>query len=413
MMKTSVIKVAMRLPLWVAGLAISGSAHSATNSTLDLTAGVGASTNPQLQIGGRGSAFGRISALGIHEWRSERTTASVSLFGENTTYLKGYGSKQIFDLNARAAHQVNETWSIFGNVGFQGDFGGQLSSRFATTTPDFTPVPANQPQPAVILDDPSFIGFGGRQYRLSGQVGVSIRASARSSVSLSAGAQRNFGTGSLRIGNYNSYFGNGAYDYQFSERTSAGLGVNLQYQDYDNGSSSSVINPVVTARHQFSDQIQGTASVGVLFTRQGLLSGGSAHSVDPSFAFSLCRTSTHDRLCGRVSREARNSLGLGTIGRAGSLLTSTTAGVDYSRQLNANESIQTAFSVSRYSTKISGIDDVRTTYLTFLTGYDRKLGQRLAVGANVGARHLLYNGRDPKTDYSGTVYLRYRLGDIK
>ena len=73
-MKTSVLNVAMRLPLWVAGLAIAGSAHSATKSTLDLTAGVGASTNPQLQIGGRSSAFGRISALGTHEWRSERTT---------------------------------------------------------------------------------------------------------------------------------------------------------------------------------------------------------------------------------------------------------------------------------------------------------------------------------------------------
>ena len=99
--------------------------------------------------------------------------------------------------------------------------------------------------------------------------------------------------------------------------------------------------------------------------------------------------------------------------RAGSLLTSTTAEVDYSRQLNANESIQIAFSVSRYSTTISGLDDVRTTYLTFLTGYDRKLGQRLAVGANAGARRVLFAGRDPKTDYSGTVYLRYRLGDIK
>ena len=413
MMKTSVLNVAMRLPLWVAGLAIAGSAHSATKSTLDLSAGVGASTNPQLQIGGRGSAFGRISALGTHEWRSERTTTSISLFGENTTYFKGYGSKQIFDLNARSTHQVNSTWSIFGSVGFQGDFGGQLSNRFATTTPDFTPVLDNQPPPSVILDDPSFIGFGGRQYRLSGSVGVSIRASARSSVSLSGGAQRSFGTGIQRIGNYNSYFGNASYDYKFSERTSAGLGVNLQYQDYDNGSSSSVINPVVTARHQFSDQIQGTASVGVLLTRQSLIGGGSVHSVDPSFALGLCRTSARDRLCGRVSREARNSFGLGTIGRAGSLLTSTTAEVDYSRQLNANESIQMAFSVSRYSTTISGLDDVRTTYLTFLTGYDRKLGQRLAVGANAGARRVLFAGRDPKTDYSGTVYLRYRLGDIK
>lgn len=412
-MKTSVLNVAMRLPLWVAGLAIAGSAHSATKSTLDLTAGVGASTNPQLQIGGRSSAFGRISALGTHEWRSERTTMSVSLFGENTTYFRGYGSQQIFDLNARVLHQVNPNVSIFGNVGFQGDVGGQLSNRFATSTPDFTPVPDGQPQPSVILDDPSLIGFGGRQYRLSGSAGVSVRASARSSVSVSAGAQRSFATGFLRIGNYNSYFGNASYDYQFSERTSAGLGVSLQYQDYDNGRSSSVINPVVTARHQFSDQVSGTASVGLLLSRQSLIGGASSHSVNPSFAFGLCRATQRDRLCGRVSRDVRTSFGLGALGGGGSLATTTTAGVDYSRQLNANESVQMSFSASRYSTRISGFGNDRTTYLTFLTGYDRKLGQRLAVGANVGARHAVFDGRDPKTDYSGSVYLRYRLGDIK
>ena len=412
-MKTSVLNVAMRLPLWAAGLAITGSAHSATKSTLDLSAGVGISTNPQLQIGGRSSAFGRISALGTHEWRSERTTMSISLFGENSTYLKGYGSQQIFDLNARWLHQVSPNVSIFGNVGFQGDAGGQLSNRFASTTPDLTPVPDNQPLPPVVLDDPSLTGFGGRQYRLSGIAGVSIRASARSSVSVSAGAQRSFATGFLRIGNYNSYFGNASYDYQFSERMSAGLGVSVQYQDYDNGRSSSVINPVVTARHQFSDQVSGTGSVGVLLTRQSQLGGGSSNSVNPSFALGLCRATQRDRLCGRVSRDARTSFGLGALGGGGSLATTTTAGVDYSRQLNANESIQMSFSASRYSTRISGINDLRTTYLTFLTGYDRKIGQRLAVGANVGARHAMFDGRDPKTDYSGSIYLRYRVGDLR
>ncbi len=405
------LQVAIRLPLCVAGLTIAGAAHTATRSSLDLSAGVGISSNPSLQIGGTSSAFGRISALGTHEWRSERTTTSISLFGENTTYLRGYGSKQIFDLRARSVHQVSPNVSIFGDLGFQGDFGGQLSSRFASITPDLNPPPSDQQPPPVILDDPRFTGFGGRQYRLSGQAGATIRSSARSSVSLSAGAQRNFATGSLSNANYNSYFGNASWNMQFNERTSAGLGVNVQYQDYDNGRSSSVFNPYLTARHQFSDEIEGTASAGLLLTHQKQLGGGSVNSVDPSFSFSLCKANSRERLCGRASREARNSFGLGTGTSASSLGISTSAGIDYSRQIDANQSVQVAFSATRYSTKGSGIDDFRSTYLTFLTGYDRKLRQRLSVGVNGGVRKLILAGTDPKTDFNASAYLRYRLGD--
>ena len=406
-------KAAVRVPLWVAGLAIAGTGHTAERSTLDLTASVGVSTNPGLQLNGTSSAFGRISGLGMHEWRSERTTTSISLYGENTTYLNGYGSKQIFSLNGHTSHEVNPNLTIFGNLGFQGDFGGQLSNRFATTTPDLTTPPNDELPPSVILDDPTLNGFSGRQYRLSGQLGLSMRASARSSVSLSAGAQRNFAKGGLSNANYNSYFGNASWDTQFSERLSAGLGVNAQYQDYDNGGTSSVLNPYVSVRHQFSDEIEGRASVGLLLTHQKQPGFGSSNSVDPSFSFSICKANSHERLCARGSRETRSSFGLGTITSSSSLGISTSAGIDYSRQLDANQSVQAAVTATRYSTSGSSVADFRSTYLNFLVGYDRKLRERLSAGANAGARKFFVAGRDPKTDFSATAYVRYRLGDIQ
>ena len=411
-MTFSRLQTGVRVSFWVAGLAIAASAHGATTSTLDLSAGVGFSSNPSLQLGSKSSAFGRFSALGTHEWQSERTTTSLSAYGENTTYSSGYGSKQIFDLRASTVHAVSPTLSIFGNLGFQGDVNGQLSNRFASATPDLEPPPPDQPTP-VIVDDTTFIGFGGRQYRLSGLVGLSMRANERGTVSLSAGAQRNFTSGNQRNANYNSYFGTAAYNHQFSERTSAGFSTNIQYQDYDNGLSSSVVNPLVTVSRQFSDQLQGTAAVGLLLNRQKLLGGGSDSSIDPSFSFSLCRLRERDRLCARVSREARNSLGTGFGPQASSLGISTLAGVNYSRQLDANQSIQASVSATRYSTKLSAGNDLNTTYLTFLAGYDRKIRQRLAVGVTAGARRLFQAGTDPKTDINANGYLRYRLGDIQ
>lgn len=407
------IIVAVRLPLCVVGLSFACAAPTATTSTIDITAGVGASSNPLLQLGGDSSAFGRISVLGTHEWRTERTISAVSLFAENTTYLSGgYGSKQIFDLSARTLHQVNPNLSIYGNIGFQGDFGGQLSNRFATATPEYD-LPTIDLPPSAILDDPSYIGFGGRQYRLSGQAGLSVRTSARSSVSASVGAQRNFATGSLSDGDFTSYFGSLSYDTRLNERTSVGIGSSVQYQDYDSGGSSTVFNPFVSARHQFSEQVVGSASAGLIVARQRGANGGSSNSLNPSFSFSLCKNGERDRLCARAAREARNSFGYGSLFNTGTLTITTSAGIDYSRQLDANQSIQFALSANRYSSKLSGGNDAHSTYAAFLAGYDRKISERFAAGVNGGVRKLMLSGRDPKADISGNLYLRYRLGDMK
>lgn len=412
-MIVSRLQTGLRVSLCAVGLALPASAYGATTSTLDLNAGVGISSNPSLRLDGDSSAFGRVSALGMHEWRSERTTTVLSAYAENSTYLSGgYGSKQIFDLGARSSHVVNPNLTIFGNLGFQGDIDGQLSNRFTSPAPNFDPPPSDRPVP-VIVDDPTFIGFGGRQYRLSGQVGLSMRANERGTISLSTGAQRNFTTGDQNDANFNSYFGTASYDHQFSERTAAGFSTNFQYQDYDSGLSSFVINPLVTARRQFTDQLVGTAAVGLLFSRQDQFGGGTDSSVDPSFSFSLCRQGERDQLCGRVSRDARSSLGVGFGPQANALAISTIASVSYSRQLDANQSVQASLSGVRSSSHFSDGDDFRSTYLSFLAGYDRKVRRRLGVGVTAGARKLFQESRDPKADFNANAYVRYRLGDIQ
>ena len=414
----SVFRNGVRLSACVAGLALSASAFGETRSYLDVTAGVGASSNPSLGFDSKSSAFGRLSGLGMHQWRSERTTTSLSAYAENTSYLRGNGSTQIFDLRGNVVHAASPTLSIFGNVGFQGDVNGQLSNRFTSAIPNFaTPTPEQPEQPVlpdqVILDDNTFIGLGGRRYRLSSEVGFSLRTSERGSVSLSAGAQRNFSSGNSNVANFNSFFASGSWQLQFNERTSGGLSTNVQYQDYDNGLSSTVVNPLATISHQFTDQIYGTAAVGILFTTQDQLLGGSDSSIDPSFSFKLCKASERERFCGRLSRDARNSLGAVTGSQASSLMITTLASVDYSRQIDVNQSLQASLTGSRSSEKSAFGDDFRTTYLTFLVGYDRKVRQRVAVGAQAGLRKLIQTGPDPKLDVNANAYVRYRLGDIK
>ena len=83
---------------------------------------------------------------------------------------------------------------MYGDLGFSGDFGGQLSNRFFYKPGDpVLPDPTNPlPEPVV---NPDLFGINGRQYRVNGNAGVSIRSGARSTISLTAGASHAFSNG--------------------------------------------------------------------------------------------------------------------------------------------------------------------------------------------------------------------------
>ncbi|MCA1778725.1 MAG: hypothetical protein LC637_04890 [Xanthomonadaceae bacterium] len=129
-----------------------------TATFVDLTGEVGYATNPFLRLDGDGSGFGRLSAYAAHTRTGERSLTSFSAYVENSTYLEDYGSKQIFDLNARTEHQTSEKVRIFGSAGFSGDFSGQLSNRFVTvpTAPDVSDQPGPLPVPDTVVDPDLF-----------------------------------------------------------------------------------------------------------------------------------------------------------------------------------------------------------------------------------------------------------------
>ena len=129
----------IRAALLTGTLACLGSmagAQSAGSTYADIDAGLGYATNPNLVFGpNAGSGFGRISARGVHAWRTERSSSSVSGFVENSTYFRKYGNTQIFSVSGATDYRASESLRLFGNVGFSGDLGGQLQSRFAAVPP--------------------------------------------------------------------------------------------------------------------------------------------------------------------------------------------------------------------------------------------------------------------------------------
>jgi hypothetical protein len=383
-----------------------------TNSYVDLSAGLGFSSNPFLNIQSRSAAFGRISANGVHAWNSETGTTSLTGYVENTTYFRDYGSKQIFDLGAHTRQRVSENVTIFGDVGLAGDFAGQLSNRLLSVPTQPIPTEPENPLPSS-TNNPDLFGFSGRQYRVNGQVGASIRSGARGTISLSAGAQRTWFTGGNSDADYNAFFGSAGYSQQISERTTAGVAFNFQRQDYRHGDWANIVNPVLTLHSQLSESLTGDASVGVMVIEQST-DGRKERQVSPSFSGSLCNRGEVSQLCAHVSRDAQTALGARVGNGTGEPTITTSAGLDYYRRLSANGTLQLALSGVRYDSP-SSFDSgrLRTTYLSGVAGYDRKIHDRFFAGVSGGVRKLFQVGTDPDLDLNANVYLRYRLGDIQ
>ena len=55
----------------------------------------------------------------------------------------------------------------------------------------------------------------------------------------------------------------------------------------------------------------------------------------------------------------------------------------------------------------------RATYFRAAADYSRNIGRRLFSGVSLSGRKVAQNGPDPRTDLSASLFLRYRLGDLR
>lgn len=385
--------------------ASAAAANRARVTYLDLTASLGYASNPFLEFdNSNGSFFGRASARGVHSWGNERGRTTLTGFVEGTTYFDDYGLKSIFSVNADTNQKVSEKVTVFGSLGFSGDLSGQLGNRFLYTPGQvIVPDPTLPPTP-VPVQDPTLFSFAGRQYQVYGQAGASFRTSERGSLTVSGGAQHIFYSDPF-LDDYTTVFGNAAYNHQVSERTTIGFSLGAHHTEYDGSDdNSTIINPAITAHLLLSEDWDASASVGVSFSNFDRITGDS-NSTDLSLDGSICHTTESERLCGRVARytesQSRNSI-----------VTTSSIGVNWFKRLDEDQTIQLAASYIHYSSDFEVLENLDSNYFDLAGSYSRRIGNRLSAGADLTARKLAQDGPDPEMDISGSLFIRYRLGDI-
>lgn len=395
----------------------SGTAGPATrigqSTYADLEAGVGYSTNPTLSIGGNhGAAFGRISAHAVHTRVTDRTTTVLSAFGQSLFYTRGLSSAQSLNLSGRHDAAVNEKLRLFvdGDVAY--DRGGQLDTRIVSV-PNVPLLPGMIVPPALLIPGSDFLTVTGKTYRAGAHAGGQLALGPRDSVEFSTGVDHStFKNGPFDT-RYTTIPASFGYDRQLNERTTVGARVVGQFTHYSgnvlNGAHNfSVITPELTGQFRLSERLTFSGDIGASFSSvdDGIR---TRHSTGLAADANVCSEAERTQFCGRVSvqQQAVTSAGPARV---------ISAGVDYSRRLSADDTLQFSLSAERYSNPLVVVPIPtfsHATYVRAAADYSRRMGTRLYGGFDLAARKVTQTGPDPNADFSAAVFLRYRLGDVQ
>lgn len=374
---------------------------------VDLEAGAGYATNPELQLNGDGSGYGRISLHALHSRVSERTTTLVSAYAENVTYTNHYGSSQALSFFGTHEAAVTEKLRAFGDLSANYQQGGQLDTR-VLVLPNIPPLVGPPGDVIFLPGGADFLSVTGHEYYLAGHVGAEMSLSPHDNLTLSSGLERTIFRSKLADTSYTSVPVTVAYDRQLSARTTAGARVVLEDTEYNGPARFRSITPQVTGRLQLSPTLSLKGAAGASFTNVD--NGVTTHqSTGLSANAALCSTTQNGSLCTRVSVDQQAATTAGPSKVIG-------AGIDYSRQLGGNSSLSFSASVDHYSSPvsvISGRNFSSTTFYHAAAEYSRSIGRRLFSGVNLAARKDALSGPDPKTDFNASLFIRYRFGDAQ
>jgi hypothetical protein len=198
------------------------------------------------------------------------------------------------------------------------------------------------------------------------------------------------------------------YDRKVSERATVGAQVTAQRTDYNGPSHYEVISPQLTGQLNLSERLTFRGAVGVSFASidDGI---STSHSSGLSANASLCSATERGYFCAHAAVDQATATSAGPS-------KSVSGGVDLSRRLDADQTVQLSLAVDHYSNPtllVTGRTFSSATYFRAVGDYSRHLGHRWFGGVNLSARKVTENGPDPDADVSASLFIRYRFGDIQ
>ena len=375
---------------------------------LDFEGSAGYSSNPtNSAINHEASAFGRIALHGVHSRVSDRSSSLLSVYGENVSYTNHQGSQQSLSLYGRHDTSVTEHVRLFVDANANYQENGQLGTR-VLVLPEIPPViPGTVTPPILVPPSGDFLSVTGHEFSFGANGGGSFALGPKDGLSVSSGFRRVvFHNGPVRS-DYNTVPVSLSYDRQLSPRASVGTRLSAEQTNYSGPLNYRLITPQLTGHVQLAQHLNLSGAIGVSFAR---VDNGITirHTTGLAAQVSLCGLGEGSSFC---THAAANEDTATTAGPSRSI----GGGVEYARQLDANQSIAFSLGYTHYSTPVSVFTATSfssSNYASVAGSYSRRIGNRLFGGINLSGQKVTHNGPDPKADLTASLFIRYRFGDV-
>lgn len=363
----------------------------------------GFASNP-LGSGASGTSAGTLTGFANPIVTIDGPTGSVSLSGEvsHTEYSRLYDGSTDFAATLSTSQQISNLTSLTGGVGFRSQFRDALDSIID---------PLNElpldPDVPIVVDPSAAETYGQRSETLFANVGLTTALSPRDSLSFSGRASRaSYPNSAFASQSYDNYGGGVSYLRAISANTSIGLSVDAFWSDYRHSAfgDGSRISPAAILQTRLAPRVALSVSLGVTLSDTEL-AVGSVKDTSLYANASLCHRGERSTLCASGSRSVAPSSITGT-----SLVTA--AGVSYNYRIDSRSTLSAGVSYSSARSLLTGFAGQDVDYGHANLGYSRQLTQRLSAFVSAGYSDSFDSLIVRNANYSGSVGIRYRLGDL-
>jgi hypothetical protein len=393
-------------------LLASGAAIAETKMGAEIGANGGYATSP-FGAGGRGSGeagTGTASGTVRPTVSFLSPTGQIVLTGQvtHTEYFRRYDATTDYSVSSQMRKQLSEVTSVSGTASFTSSVRNAL---FPVLDPS---VPPGDPAGPIAVDPAAAENFARRTKTVSGNLSLDTRLSARDSITVSArGALLRFSQALAFTSDYDSYGGAISYRRAIGENSSIGVSMDVSkmaYDDVDFGNSTQY-SPAALLRLELAPRISLDLSAGVTISEFDRLTGGSSQT-SFSGTGNLCREGDRSQFCLQASRRVSPS----TISGASNVLSfGANYGYSFSERsgMRASVSYSKARALQDAAALLPGVAGRDYDYLFGTVSYDHRLMERLSAVVSLSysdSFNQIVTARG--SNFSGTVGIRYRLGEL-
>lgn len=385
--------------------------------TVDVSAGAEASTNPFLETGGSRGAIGGNAGIDAHyRVESQRTTLDLGAGANASTFFSGRGTDYSANGTANLKHQVSQTATIgvLGHYSYSRSSGRNYLLPVGNPT-IFEPGAPETPAPAppvvtspllgpggLITPDVTLVGRRVAQQSFGGALNLDLRVSARTSLSLAAGADKVTYDDPV-LSDYRMYNQAVSLTHRISEATQVIAQVKVAEVKYDNGEHDVIVTPLVGVSRRLSPRWDLSVYGGAAIIRSRLPDGTRLRASSLAASAVLCGKFEHSKLCFTAERQQLPSA-------VGGIRPVTSLRASYYDRLTEKDSVTLDASVERSERDTRKLFAPQT-----LAGasarYDHKLGDRLALFGTAQYIRLWQSGAPSRGDLRGIIGITLRLGD--